>query len=258
MAEKKKRTSGLLVAASMLICIASGAVVTQSSAVPSPLTDHNRPDMIVAEALEDQPISNALANELETRNPDAVQKEAAEEKQDTAGSSAPSEEEGTSLPEETAPPSGSPSEEAEPAEPTESPAEADAEPEDQAEGPAEVSSAPDPAYQPSAEAGKGTWIYADSTWYYHIGEDNHRGWLYDSDHHIYFFDRTSGGMLTGWQDIDGKRYYFDADGIMQTGRVRVDGQVYQLLPDGSLKGYNAPVEETAAQEAPAEAAETTE
>ncbi len=250
MAEKKKRTSGLLVAVSMLVCVASGAVVTQSSAIPSPLTDHNRPDMIVAEALEDQPISNALANELETRNPDAAQKETSEENQDTSESSAPAGEETAA-----APPEEESSEQTESPDQTESPAETASEPEDQTEEPSEVSSAADTDYQPSAEAGKGTWIYADSTWYYHIGEDNYHGWLYDSDHHIYFFDRTSGGMLTGWQDIDGRRYYFDADGIMQTGRVRVDGQVYQLLPDGSLKGYNAPVEEPASQETPSETTE---
>ena len=39
-----------------------------------------------------------------------------------------------------------------------------------------------------------------------------------------------------------RRYYFDADGIMQTGRVKVDGQYYHMQEDGSLEGYEAPVE----------------
>ena len=34
---------------------------------------------------------------------------------------------------------------------------------------------------------------------------------------------------------DGKHYFFDKDGIMQTGTITVDDQNYELQADGSLK-----------------------
>ena len=46
-------------------------------------------------------------------------------------------------------------------------------------------------------------------------------------------------MQTGWVNSGGKRYYMDLDGIMQTGIITVDGKSYELLDDGSLKGYKA-------------------
>ena len=42
-------------------------------------------------------------------------------------------------------------------------------------------------------------------------------------------------MQTGWVDDNGKRYYMDLDGIMQTGTITVDDQNYELQADGSLK-----------------------
>ena len=50
----------------------------------------------------------------------------------------------------------------------------------------------------------------------------------------YFFDKD-GIMQTGWVDDNGKRYYMDLDGIMQTGTITVDDQNYELQADGSLK-----------------------
>lgn len=64
------------------------------------------------------------------------------------------------------------------------------------------------------------------------------GWLTDTDGKTYYFNKD-GIMQTGWVDADGKRYYMDLDGIMQTGVVTVDGKSYELLDDGSLKGYKA-------------------
>ena len=56
-------------------------------------------------------------------------------------------------------------------------------------------------------------------------------------------DGAASGVWTSsgseWVDADGKRYYMDLDGIMQTGVVTVDGKSYELLDDGSLKGYKA-------------------
>ena len=43
-------------------------------------------------------------------------------------------------------------------------------------------------------------------------------------------------MMTGWLDLDGKRYYFNNDGVMQTGDVEIDGQTYHFNADGVLEG----------------------
>ena len=44
-------------------------------------------------------------------------------------------------------------------------------------------------------------------------------------------------MQTGLVDYENKRYYFDADGILQTGDVVINGKTYHFLEDGSLEGY---------------------
>ena len=49
---------------------------------------------------------------------------------------------------------------------------------------------------------------------------------------------TSGspGYLTGWQTINGKRYYFKkSNGIMVTGWIKSNGKIYYLAKDGSQK-----------------------
>ena len=62
------------------------------------------------------------------------------------------------------------------------------------------------------------------------------GWLTDTDGKQYYMDDT-GIMQTGWTDIGKKRYYFDMDGILQTGTIKIDKKTYELNADGSLKDY---------------------
>ena len=54
------------------------------------------------------------------------------------------------------------------------------------------------------------WVYDDARWYYC---DENRGklysWFYDAvDGYWYYFDPKTGEMLTGWQEINGKSYFF--------------------------------------------------
>ena len=51
----------------------------------------------------------------------------------------------------------------------------------------------------------------------------------------YYFDE-SGTMLTGWHKIDGKWYYLDPNGIMLTGWLKDDssGDWYYLSPNGDM------------------------
>lgn len=52
-----------------------------------------------------------------------------------------------------------------------------------------------------------------------------------------FFRRKSNGQYryTGWQNIDGKRYYFDKNGVPVTGEQVIQGMKYVFNTDGSLQ-----------------------
>ena len=66
----------------------------------------------------------------------------------------------------------------------------------------------------SPEASLGVWTSSGSNWMFMVDGVPYTGWLIDTD---------------------GKHYFFNKDGIMQTGTITVDGQNYELLADGSLK-----------------------
>ncbi|MBU5482329.1 N-acetylmuramoyl-L-alanine amidase family protein [Blautia sp. MSJ-19] len=85
----------------------------------------------------------------------------------------------------------------------------------------------------SAEAASGVWTSNGSTWSFMVDGQPYTGWLVDTDGKQYFFD-SDGIMQTGWIDDDGHRYYMDQDGIMQTGTVNIDGKDYTFLEDGTL------------------------
>ena len=86
----------------------------------------------------------------------------------------------------------------------------------------------------STEAAKGTWTANGSSWMFLVDGQPYTGWLTDTDHKKYYFNQD-GIMQTGWIEVDKKRYYMDQDGIMQTGTVTVGGKTYELQADGSLK-----------------------
>ena len=88
----------------------------------------------------------------------------------------------------------------------------------------------------SAEAKKGVWTTSGSDWIFLVDGTAYTGWLTDTDGKQYYFDKA-GIMQTGWVDVENKRYYMDLDGIMQTGDITVDGKTYHLNADGSLQGY---------------------
>ncbi len=93
-------------------------------------------------------------------------------------------------------------------------------------------------FQVSPEAASGIWISSGSNWLFMVNGSPYTGWLTDSDGKRYFFNKD-GIMQTGWVDDGGKRYFMDLDGIMQTGFITTEGKSYELLSDGSLKGYSA-------------------
>lgn len=69
----------------------------------------------------------------------------------------------------------------------------------------------------------GQWIILDN-------EDN-----FDSDapdQYWYYYGKDGKSVVSKWQTIDDKSYYFNEDGQMQTGKIEVDGENYYLGEDG--------------------------
>ena len=102
------------------------------------------------------------------------------------------------------------------------------------------------------------WFYLDSDGVrasnmqideYYVGEDGKRvsmKWVSvenedfwdedDAPEFLYYYYGRDGKALTSrWASINGQWYYFDEDGIMQTGSITVDGFNYYLGEDGSRK-----------------------
>ena len=62
------------------------------------------------------------------------------------------------------------------------------------------------------------------------------GWYVDTDGNLYYLstthDGTFGQMLTGWQTIDGKEYFFETDSAKKQGRIYMN----EYTPDGHFVG----------------------
>ncbi|EOO24729.1 hypothetical protein IIU_06633 [Bacillus cereus VD133] len=71
-----------------------------------------------------------------------------------------------------------------------------------------------------------SWQQIDGKWYFFKSEQDKDG--YD--------DLEVGEMATGWRKMNnGKSYYFNKDGVMQTGWLDLDGKSYHLQSDGIMK-----------------------
>ena len=76
---------------------------------------------------------------------------------------------------------------------------------------------------------------SDKTYYFNQnGQLSPGGWIY-----LYsskYYARTDGSLVTGEQKIDGKWYYFDEYGLLQTGLVAYKGHLYLCGSDGAYIG----------------------
>ena len=61
-------------------------------------------------------------------------------------------------------------------------------------------------FEVSPEAGTGIWTSSGSNWMFLVNGTPHTGWLTDTDGKRYFFNKD-GIMQTGWVDDGGKRYF---------------------------------------------------
>ncbi len=60
------------------------------------------------------------------------------------------------------------------------------------------------------------------------------GWQ-DIDGSRYYFGEEDNALRTLWQDIDGSRYYFGTDGTMDTGWQAIGENRYYFAPDGTMQ-----------------------
>lgn len=73
--------------------------------------------------------------------------------------------------------------------------------------------------------------------YYKDGEEYKAATVADYYKYEVFYRKkdASGYKYTGWQNIDGKRYYFDKNGNYVTGEQTIQGMKYSFNSDGSLQ-----------------------
>jgi len=60
------------------------------------------------------------------------------------------------------------------------------------------------------------------------------GWQVIDGNRYYFHPDRGGAMVSGWLELPEGRYYFDSTGVMQTGWLQDAGKQYYLRPDGTM------------------------
>ena len=80
---------------------------------------------------------------------------------------------------------------------------------------------------------KGTWVEDSNGWKYKEGGKYVTNSWKDIDGKRYYFD-ANGYRVTGWQTIGGKKYFFMPEGYMMTGWISFGRTRYYLMPDGHM------------------------
>ena len=81
---------------------------------------------------------------------------------------------------------------------------------------------------------KGKWVEDKNGWKYQLSNGVFaKKQLLTIDGKTYYFD-ANGYRVTGWQNISGKRYYFMPDGHMHTGWLSFGSTYYYMMPDGHM------------------------
>lgn len=80
---------------------------------------------------------------------------------------------------------------------------------------------------------KGTWVEDSNGWKYKEGGKYVTNSWKDIDGKRYYFD-ANGYRVTGWQTINGKKYFFMPEGYMMTGWISFGQTRYYLMPDGHM------------------------
>ena len=80
---------------------------------------------------------------------------------------------------------------------------------------------------------KGTWVEDSNGWKYKEGGKYVTNSWKDIDGKRYYFD-ANGYRVTGWQTIGGKKYFFMPEAYMMTGWISFGSTRYYLMPDGHM------------------------
>ena len=80
---------------------------------------------------------------------------------------------------------------------------------------------------------KGIWVEDSNGWKYKEGGKYVTNSWKDIDGKRYYFD-ANGYRVTGWQTIGGKKYFFMPEGYMMTGWISFGSTRYYLMPDGHM------------------------
>lgn len=86
---------------------------------------------------------------------------------------------------------------------------------------------------------KGQWAKQGDNWYYYLGGQIQKGWIYDITG--WYYTDKNGVMQTGVIQIGGEIYLFADSGVMQTGNVIINGKLYTAGQDGAFYGDDLPM-----------------
>lgn len=96
-------------------------------------------------------------------------------------------------------------------------------------------------FKTDGEMGTGLLLLSDGNRYYFKpgsrdsgGGVMQTGWQ-TIDGHKYFFKTSTGEAVTGWAALNGHKYYFYTTGIMATGKETISGKMYDFGTDGICK-----------------------
>lgn len=81
------------------------------------------------------------------------------------------------------------------------------------------------------------WITVNDGWYYYDGSNGCRmvtGWYNDETGRHYLLP-ADGHMVTGCQNIDNANYYFDENGVMQTGMIQIGDGIFYFDPGTGMQ-----------------------
>ena len=81
---------------------------------------------------------------------------------------------------------------------------------------------------------RGGWAESQGIYYYKDFRGKPVSGWQEIDGNRYYFSPEDCSMATYWQEVDGKRYYFSGDGTLDTGFWDIGGQRYYLEPDSGM------------------------
>lgn len=101
----------------------------------------------------------------------------------------------------------------------------------------EILSADEPVMYAAASSSGGQWIQESSgRWWYRHADGSYTKGNFEYINGKWYFFNEYGWMQTGWLTFKGRKYYFNADGSRRTGWLQYNGHYYYFNPsDGAMR-----------------------